>query len=258
MNIAIKSECDSRYLVYPLLKIFNQYGKVALFSSNPQVKRLIESELDDGFRNITVVYVEDDLQDILEDEDMFEGRYEYVIWDNVGFTEYDFLLCLVTNFISYSFIDDLKLVIDDPKTHIIKFGKPAPAPKKAKTEQKKKPKKGADVKEEEVVQPADIYSELSEDSVDDSNFNKWDDKKTDSEILLEKLTKKESKWCKYPTVDSIEGFETSHIFYSPDESICKEVYRIFAGVFSIPEHQFSKAARLKDSAMPFTDGVSVR
>lgn len=257
MNIAIKSECDSRVLVYPMLKIFNQYGKVALFSSNKQVLRLIESDLDGGFKNIDVTYVDGDLYDALDEEGAYEGRYDYVIYDNVSQLDYDYLLCLVTNFISHVYIDDLKMVIDDPKTHIIKFGKPGPAPKKAKEDTKKKKAKKGEVVEEET-KVLDIYEELGGDSVDDDSFNKWDIKKTDSEILLEKLTKREAKWCKFPTMDSIEEFETKHVFYTPDDSICKEIYRIFKDIFSIPEHQFGKAARLKDTSSPFTDGVSVR
>ena len=55
MEIAIKSEADSRILIYPLIKTLYNYGTVAVYTSNKAVSRLIENELEGGFKNIRII-----------------------------------------------------------------------------------------------------------------------------------------------------------------------------------------------------------
>lgn len=269
MKIAIKSETDSRTLIYPLLKVLNQYGTVALFSSNPYVARLIEDELEGGFRNIVIVPVlNDDLRSAEEEEELFEGKYDYVIYDNVGCIDYDYLIFIVTNHITEEYMDDIKLVIDEDGVFVVKFGKPAPKksgskPKKP-ANKKAKSKKGEEVaettKESESSQPKninDILKEESESEVSDDEYNKWTVEKTDSEILLEKINLGNSKWCKFITMEQVEELESHHKFYKPDDSILKEIYRIIGSKLGVDERMFMKAGKLADDSNTIVQGIDI-
>ena len=56
--VAIKSEMDSRPLLYPLIRVLNNYGNLCVITSNKQLNRLIEDEDNGGFRNIRVIIEE--------------------------------------------------------------------------------------------------------------------------------------------------------------------------------------------------------
>ena len=58
MVIAVRSEMDSRPLIYPLLRVLKDYGKVGLVSDNKKVRRLSDSEEDGACRTISVIYDE--------------------------------------------------------------------------------------------------------------------------------------------------------------------------------------------------------
>ncbi len=243
MELAIKSECDSRVLVYPLIKILNNYGTVAVFSSNKYLCRLIENEMEGGFRNIRIVVnTEADLEGAKESDEYFQDKYDYVIYDNMGSIDYDVLICIVTNRLSESFVNDLVYVASDPKTHIIKFGSPAPVNKVEKSA--KQPKKG---------------SEPTDDEIDaNRDFNKWNVEKSDEELLKEALEAKDLHWCKFPTFDAIEAMESRYQMIVPDDTLIKELYQLFGKVLSVDERQFTKGARLKDEGGSVISGVDVR
>lgn len=269
MKIAIKSETDSRTLVYPLLKVLNQYGTVALFSSNPYTARLIEDELEGGFRNIVITPVlNDDLREAEEAEELYDDKYDYIIYDNVGCIDYDYLIFIVTNHITQEYMDDIKLVIDEDGVFVVKFGKPAPKKGSAKPKKpiakKAKGKKGEEVAEEteevEVAQSKninDILKEESESEIPDEDYNKWTLEKTDSEILLEKINLGNSKWCKFITMEQAEELESHHKFYKPDDSILKEIYRIIGSKLGVDERMFMKAGKLADDSNTIVQGVDI-
>ena len=202
MEIAIRSECDSRIMLYPLIKVLSLYGTVAVYSSNKCLTRLIESELEGGFKNIRIVVnTEGDADAAKESDEFYKGKYNYLIYDNMSVIDYDTCITLVTNRLSESYVMDLQNLIADPKVHIIKFGKPAPIPKgekPVKDSSPKKPPKG------EVEEESDI------------SFNKWDNTKTDEELLQEALSDRESKWCKFPSYEAIEEMEGRQVMMVPE------------------------------------------
>ena len=103
MEIAIKSETDSRVLIYPMIKVLSLYGTVAVYTSNKYFTRLIENELEGGFKNIRIVInPEGDLEAIKESDQFNKTKYDFIIYDNVGATDYDMLICMLTNRLSES------------------------------------------------------------------------------------------------------------------------------------------------------------
>lgn len=249
MEIAIKSECDSRVLLYPLLKALNNYGTVAVYSSNRYLCRLIENELEGGFRNIRIVVnTEADLEEAKLSDEYFDNKYDYVIYDNMGALDYDMLICIVTNRLSEGYVTDLAYIAADEKTKILKFGAPAPSSKDDKDKEKSKQDKGKKGK-------GQATEEVQE---DDGDFNKWNVEKSDEEILADMLADKDIKWCKFPTFDAIELMESRHLMMAPDETLIKELYRLFGESLAVDERQFKKGVQLKDEGSSLISGSDVR
>ena len=237
MEIAIKSEADSRILVYPLIKCLCNHGSVAVYTSNKAFCRLIENELEGGFKDIRIVVdPEGDLDNIKETDDYYQGKYNYLIYDNVGSMSYDILIAILTNRISESYMQDLLFLAQDPKIHVMKFGKAATKPK----DDKGKSSKGK--KEEEAV---------------DENYNKWYCEKTDEDMLHELLESKDAKWCAFPTYDAIELMESRHYMLIPDDGTIKEIYKLVKDAVQVDERQFLKGAKIKDESGSDISGADV-
>lgn len=257
MEIAIKSECDSRALLYPLIKVLYNYGTVAVYSSNRYICRLIENEMEGGFRNVRIVVnTEADLDSAKESDEYFKDKYDYVIYDNMGSIDYDMLICMVTNRLSENYVNDLIYIASDPKTHIVKFGNPAPvdkSEKKKKEKAKPKPKKGkgAPIAEE-------VEEEVAEPEQDDRDFNKWNVEKSDEELLSEALADKDIKWCKFPSYDAIEQMESRYVMITPDDTLIKELYKLLGTALAVDERQFTKGAKIKDEGSSVVGGADVR
>ena len=242
MEIAIKSEADSRILVYPLIKALYNYGTIAVYTSNRNMSRLIENELEGGFKNIRImVSPEADLEGLKSDDEYFRGKYDFIIFDNIGAVDYDILIAIVTNRLSESYMQDLLYLCTDSKTHILKFGNPAPSIKKEKPTKPDKSKGSAE--------PEDEF---------DPEFNKWKEEKTDEEILQDMLSDREAKWLKFPSFESIELMEGRHYLMVPDDGLIKEIYRLLGSKLSVDIRQFTKGARLKDESGSDISGTDVR
>lgn len=244
MEIAIKSETDSRVIVYPLIKSLYNYGTIAIYTSNKWMARLIENQLEGGFKNVRVVVSpEADLDFCKETDEYYLNKYDFLIFDNIGAIDYDILIAVVTNRISEDYLSDLVFLATDPKTHILKFGTPAARPK---TEKPKKPRKGEEPIEEEQVQPEN-----------DEEFNKWRQEKTDEEVLTDMLQSRDAKWIKFPTFDTIENMEARHMMMTPDDTFSKEFYRLFKDYINVDERMFMKGLRIKDEGGSDISGTDV-
>lgn len=242
MEIAIKSEADSRILIYPLIKTLYNYGTVAVYTSNKAIARLIENELEGGFKNVRIIVSpESDLEGTKTADEYYTGKYDFMIFDNIGAVDYDMLITILTNRLSESYVQDLLYICADPKTHILKFGNPAPSPK---GEKKSKPSKRNGQKEEEQDE--------------DSDFNKWRAVKTDEEVLQDILNDKQAKWIKFPTMEAIELMEGRHYMMVPDDGMIKEFYKLFGEKLSVDIRQFTKGARVKDESSSDVSGTDVR
>ena len=245
MEIAIKSEADSRILIYPLIKTLYNYGTVAVYTSNRAMARLIENELEGGFKNVRIIVSpESDLEGTKEADDYYPGKYDFVIFDNIGAVDYDMLITILTSRLSEAYMQDLLYICADPKTHVLKFGKPAqPLKTEKKTKTSKKNNKNTDEQEEEE---------------DDADFNKWRVDKTDEEVLQDILNDKQAKWIKFPTMEAIELMEGRHYMMAPDDGMIKEFYKLFGEKLSVDIRQFTKGARAKDESSSDVSGADVR
>ncbi len=256
MEIAIKSECDSRVFIYPLLKCLHNYGTICLFSNNPYVRRLIDDEESQGFRDIVVIPVENgDLDAALDLDGYTTGKYDFTIFDNVGRIDYDILIAIVTNKITDGFRDDILYIIDEPSTQIIKFGKPGKAKKPAPTKVPKKKKgKNGEEPEEEV---AEVDTSAKQEEEISASYNKWRIEKTDEDYFTDKISDKNAKWCSFPSYDAIERMESMHEFIVPDDNIVSEVYRLFGKYINIDERMFRKGVKVKDESSGNVSGTNL-
>lgn len=244
MDIAIKSEADSRVLVYPLIKALYNHGTVAIYTSNKFMMRLIENEYEGGFKNVRVVVNPDgDLDAIKESDEYYDGKYDFLILDNVGAVGYDMLIAIITNRLSESYMQDLLFLAGDDKTHILKFGKPAPKSKDVSKSKPKSKSKGGQETDEELEANKD--------------FNKWHTEKTDEDLLHDMLDNRTSKWCNFPSYESIELMESRHYLVVPDDTTLKEIYRLLGDKLNTDERQFLKGAKIKDESGSDISGADV-
>lgn len=252
MEIAVVSETDSRMFVYPLIKCLYNYGTIAIFTTNSQMSRLIENELEGGFRNIRIIVdVTGDLDGMKEVDEFYKTKYDFVIYDNVGAVDYDILINVVTNRITEQFVSDILYNIEDERSHIIKMGSPAARPKTSTPKKKEsKPKK-------ENVDESDIgILTAGEEEVPDEDFNKWAVEKTEADIFREKIQDREAKWLKFPTWDSIETMENRGVLIVPGDDFIKEMHRLFQQWVNVDLRMFTKGAKVKDESginFPGTD-----
>ena len=259
MEIAVVSETDSRMFIYPLIKCLYNYGTIAIYTTNAMMSRLIESELEGGFRNIRIIVdVTGDLESVKEVDEFNKNKYDFVIYDNIGATDYDLLINVVTNRITEKYVSDILYNIEDERTHIIKMGTPAAKPKpdkssKSSSKKDKKPKKGEEEVVEETIEDDSAAAILTaeEEEVPDDLFNKWDIKKTESDILKEKLQGREAKWIKFPTWDSVEKMESRGVLIIPGDDFIKEMHRLFGSWVNVDLRMFTKGAKVNESSINF-------
>lgn len=276
MNISIRSEADSRILVYPLIRSLYNFGTICVITNNVYMKRLIDVDtMEGGFRNVRVIVQPDgDLEEALTNEDMYKGKYDFVIYDNMGMTDYDIECIIVTSRVSESYLQDIVWVIGEEGTHVFRFGQGAPAPKKEKKPSEKKPvkKKGrADEDEsDDIIQSDedDVFSNVIDAKAnkekttgfneDGSIKNKWTAEKTDAEILNEKLAQAQAVILPFPSFEDIEKMEARWILPKVDGKLAKAIYAVFNSAINVDERSFMKGVSTVDEGGYFISGADVR
>lgn len=262
MIIAIRSEADSRLLVYPLIKCLYNFGTIAVFTSNHCIGRLIDNEYDGGFKNVRIVMVEDgDLQSAFTADDYYKDKYDFLILDNVGAIEYDLTIAVITNHITDDYAEAMYALMDEPTTKILKFGKPAPTIKEKTNKPSSKPnktKKAVDEEEEEQVGIDETKVSTVSDKEPEGEFNKWHDNRSDKEKLRDYLNRKEVKWNKFPSWETIEEMEARHHMLTPDDGIIKEIHRLFEPYLNVDLRMFMKGVRQPDESSSIISGIDVR
>lgn len=224
ISISIKSEIDSRVILYPLMRCLLPLGNILVITSNKQVQRLIDMELEGYFRNFHIVVdTEGSTDDIVSQFEIDIDSYTYVIYDNVGVVEQDKLIIAIGPIISESFEEELNYLGEDKNTHILRFGKPIIKKGVKKSESKK------------------IKKDLSDEEVDELSSNKFKIKKEDITVKLKKLPN-----LKFPTFENIELFESDKKFYQIDTNFIKFFYAIFQNYIGIKEPFFIKEVTKRD------------
>ena len=271
MNISIRSEADSRILLYPLIRSLYNFGTICVITNNVNMRRLIDTDtMEGGFRNVRVIVQPDgDLEEALAEEDMYRDKYDFTIYDNMGATDYDVELIIITSRVSESYLQDIVWIIGEEGTHVFRFGAGAPAHKKdaKKKEVKKKPsKKGTDGVVEQDEE--DVFSNVIDakaNQAEETGFNedgtiknKWTAEKTDAEILNEKLAQAQATILPFPSFEDIEKMEARWILPKVESKLAKLIYKIFSPYISVDERMFMKGVNTVDEGGYFISGADVR
>lgn len=241
MIVAVRSEMDSRPLVYALLRVLKDYGSVCLISDNKRVQRLVDSEEDASFRNIRVIYDESGASDsVFEEYGIVADDYDYLILDNMGALDYDVLIVPLGEIVTDGFQYDIDELKKDANTRFIQFGKAAkktaPAKeKKPRPERKPRPKRGEPVQEEpEVSEEEDDPAEKFRMELDiDEEYN-----------VSERFY-----GAAFPPYQDIEDMEAKHVFLKLDAKLAEAIYDIFKNQLGIDKRMFIKAVTSPDKAI---------
>lgn len=228
MYISIKSEIDSRVVLYPLIKAIWNYGSIAIISSNRQLRRLIDSDAAQGFRNVTVIIDEDGAtDDIYTQHGIAKGDYDFVILDNMGVVDYDACIVALGSRHSEEFDEDVKFMLEEDaekKLWIIQFGRPVGNNK-------------------HVTERRSQKSRSSEKDYDPAK--KFHDKVKDDKVNQDKLRIVNSKFPSYENIELVEG---ERKLPEVDHSMIHVFYEILKPVLNVSENHFRKEARKKDES----------
>lgn len=232
MYIAVKSEMDSRVLVYPLMRALKSYGSILVISSNNQLRRLIDDPAYQTFRNMTILINEAGAVDeVYSDWGIAPGDYDFVILDNMGCLDYDVCFILQGSKSSQEFLDDLEILresSDIEKIVCVQFGA------KAKPEKKERPpRQDRNAKTE----PAEITQEEYDPAAKFRKKAKLDEKNV---AQFKEYT------GKFPTFDQIEKLEGEHIFYPVDSGMVQMFYKTFEKEIGSDYNQFRKEVAKRD------------
>lgn len=251
-SISIKSEIDSRVLLYPLMRCLVPLGNILIVSSNRMVSRLIDGEFDGEFRNFRILIdTEGATDDVLDMANVSPDEYTFVVYDNVGITEQDKLLIPIGHKVSEIFEGDMMLLGEDQNTHILRFGKaqagmkgskidPNTGIKKTKEELAEERKAAAEAKKAAAAAKK-VKTELSEEEMEEQIKSKFTiDKKDD---VVKKLAKLPN--ITFPSFDDIELFESTRIFYQMDRNFIKFFYAVFKPYIGISEPNFMREVTRK-------------
>ena len=201
MNIAIISEMDSRNFIYPAMQILSHFGKVGIVTSRRSMRRLIEGDNVGTFCGIEID---------TDGDEASVPEADYVLYDNTGVDKADLIIAVVGSAISEQFAYDLEVVIQNPITHVLKFGKPVP-------------QKGAPAKKKPEEETPEFATELSME-----------------EQLIKVLTSKKSKWLPIITMDELEALESLHKWPKLNMPLAQELFRIIGTALCPDEHMFMK------------------
>ncbi len=235
MYIAIKSEMDSRPVVYPLMRALRPYGSILVVSSNKQLLRLIEDEAFSTFRDITILVDEDGAtDDIYQKFGVVRGDYDYVILDNVGLLDYDICLIPIGFKVSSEFEEDLQIMEgseDAAKMIYLCFC--------GESEREKKKKEA-----EQAVVKRGKNSKVLETDMDYDPTKKFRDR-----VEMEDKTASVRRFkVTFPQFKSIEQLEGEHRFFEPDSTLTNVFYEMFKDELGISINQFRKEMRNKDES----------
>lgn len=294
MNIAIRSEADSRMLLYPLIRALYPYGTICVISNNIYLQRLIDIDsFEGGFRNIRVIVdPSGDVEYVKESEDLYQGKYDFTIYDNFGTTDFDMEFIIVTARVSEIYLQDILYVIGEPNTHVIRFGagsgnkkKKEPGSsdgnkkrgKKPETE-KQKARRHKKMTEEEIAaeeeaereaaykredeeaanQLLNLQKEETGFNEDGTIKNKWTREKTDEELLNEKLGQAKAVVLSYPSFKDIEDMESKWILPKIESKLAGVLYNALKDFIHVDERIFKKGVSTQDEGGNFISGADIR
>lgn len=234
VSIAIKSEIDSRSILYPMMRCLRPLGNILVITSNKQVARLIDGDFDGHFRNFHILVDTDGGTDeTLANAGVNVDEYSYVVYDNVGVVEQDKLIIPIGPIVSEAFEAEMMYLGEDRNTHILRYGR---AIKKA-TPPKTKEQKQAEAEARKAGKP-----EMSDDEISEAARKKFQPKKEDITAKLRKLPN-----LQFPKLEDFELFESNKQFFDIDRNFIKFFFTIFQTNIGIKEPNFVREVTRKDA-----------
>lgn len=233
MRIIIKSEMDSRPMIYPLIRCLYNFGNILVVTNNRILNRLIENEESRGFRNITVL-VDDasSADEICETYNITEGAFDFVIFDNVSTAQYDYCFILTGDKVSPEFDETIELLMQDENVNcfIIKFGqskgKAVRQPERSPKKEKKAVKADNNAVQEEY-DPAEKFRARAQ----------------------EKSTRRrQAVSVPFPSFQDIELLESEHRFAKMNETIASAIYELIGKELAISIKDFKAEVRKIDES----------
>ena len=231
MIVAVRSEIDSRPLVYPMIRVLKNYGSVCFISSNRQCRRLMENEDEGGFRNIRVLVEESGAVDeVYTDNGITKGDFDFIILDNMGLMDYDMLFVPVSEFSSADFQEEIELLKTDAKVRFVQFGgstKTKSRASRSKSGKPSRPNKRGEANDVEEESPEDKFA-LKQ--TIDEEYN-----------VAERYHN-----VAWPTWKEIEDFESLNAFMKPEKGLSDALYTEFKNVIGIDKRVYDKEVARDD------------
>lgn len=242
MIISIKSEIDSRCVLYPLMKACYQYGTVAVITSNKFVKRLIDDKEFNTFRNIDIYY--DELgasDDVYRANGIDKLDFDFIILDNMGVSEYDRCICLFGSKQSEIFMEDKKLMEeseDVSKIVFVEFGNSKSSSRDTRTEEKKsKPSRNRGNNGAQQTQDENVVPEGYDPAEKFRSMVKTEKRK---EVIIFKAP--------FPSLADFEMVEGLGKFYNMPDKLIPVFYEIFGKKLNIVDNEFRKGLKKVDES----------
>lgn len=232
LSISIKSEIDSRVVLYPMMRCIQPLGSCLIITSNKQVTRLIDLEEEGDFRNFHILY--DPMgatDDLLDQAQLDPYDFNYVIYDNVGVIEQDKLIIPLGPIVSEEFEQEMLILGEDRNTHILRFGKSVSK------------KNTSDKKDKSVKNNKLEKDDLSDEDVANAARNKFIAKKEDVHVKLKKLPN-----LMFPKFEDIELLESNKQFFNIDRNFIKFFYTVFQEFIGIKEPNYVREVTKKDAS----------
>lgn len=251
VSITIKSEIDSRVLLYQLMRCLLPLGNVLIVTSNKYVSRLIDGDFEGHFRNFYIlVDLDGGTDELIEEVGVDLNDYTYIIYDNVGVLNQTKLLIPIGPIVSDVFEEEMLLLGEDRDTHLVRFGTPI---KINRGKLLKKPDKDSVVgNTDDVIDGSSNSSitlkdtgkaKLTDDEVNDLARSKF---KPVGEDILTKLKKMPN--LTFPKFDDIELLESNKVFYPLDNNFRKFFFTVFQEFIGISEPNFMKEVGRRDES----------
>lgn len=245
MYLAIKSEMDSRPFLYPLIRALKSYGSILVISSNQWVYRLIEEE-HQGFRNITVIVETTGATDtVYEDYGVGPDDYDFVILDNMGAIDFDYLFILRGKSCSEDFAEEVDLYLTDktnPNLYIVQYGGGSKGDRSAgdtkrpqRKSQPERPRKGTHSRKGQAVK-----EQVDAESYDPAE--KFREKEENIKQTIQTVS------GTYPTFQDIDLLESEHLFPEVPRAMIDPLYTMLKSLVLVDRNQFTKEVRRKDES----------
>lgn len=273
MHIVIKSEMDSRPVIYPLMRCLMNYGSILVITNNRVFNRLIESQVSGGFRNITIlVDSADSADEVCNDYGVAIGDYDFVIIDNLGSSESDVYIMMASTYVTPEFDDEIEMMVNNEslRTVLFQFGgtnrkerirkeivaveeeEPEDiiedeTPKQRRARLKREKEEQAVAKREERKRQQEKERQQRKQKGKENPLEGYDPAEKFRAMTAGKSARsKKSVQVPFPSLQDMEKLEAEHVFPLVDEKMYTAFYELLGADLAVERIEFQKEVRRKD------------